>query len=76
MSKESFSRLCRQICDTVGEDVFRSETYLDCANPISQLQSAHEVLGGYILGEVKLAMTIRMLAGASYLDLMCAYNVH
>jgi hypothetical protein len=55
--------------------VFCSENYLSNNLPIHQLHAVHEAIGGYIPGEVKLAMMRRLLAGASYLDLMHIFGV-
>jgi hypothetical protein len=75
MSMASFNRLCDLISAQVGPEVFRSENYLSNNLPIHQLHAAHEAIGGYIPGEVKLAMMLRLLAGASYLDLMHIFGV-
>jgi hypothetical protein len=75
MSMASFSRLCDLICAQVGPEVFRSENFLSNNLPIHQLHVAHEALGGYIPGEIKLAIMLRLLAGASYLDLMHIFSV-
>ena len=32
--------------------------------------------GGYVCGEVKVAITLRILAGASYLDVACIFAIH
>jgi hypothetical protein len=37
---------------------------------------AHEAsTGGFVSGEIKLALTLRLLAGGSYLDLSLLYEV-
>jgi hypothetical protein len=44
-------------------------------NKQKNLLAAHEhTTGGFISGEVKLAITLRMLAGGSYLDLALLYE--
>jgi len=82
MPRECFDLLCKKIRANVGEDKFKSEEYLeDLTNSLSpapdsiatcrlrRLAKAHlNATGGWICGEVKLAIT-RMLAGGSYLDL-------
>jgi hypothetical protein len=37
--------------------------------------AATNAVGGWVCGEIKLALMIRMLAGASYLDLLIQYGV-
>ncbi len=84
MPWECFDLLCMRIQDNVGEGTFKSEAYLrekwddtTLAPPDSvsmcwlrRLAKAHFVqYGGFISGEVKLAITLCMLAGGSYLDL-------
>jgi hypothetical protein len=82
MPRECFDLLCKKIRANVGEDKFKSEEYLEeltnsLAPPDSiatcrlrRLAKAHlNDTGGWISGEVKLAITLRMLAGGSYLDL-------
>ncbi len=82
MSRECFDLLCTKIKSNVGEGAFKSEEYLSelqftLAPPNSMAESlmrrlahGHSIYtGGIICGEVKLASTLRMLAGGSYLDL-------
>ena len=82
MSRECFDLLCTKIESNVGEGVFKSERYLreleDTHAPpnskadmrMRNLVRGHMVTtGGIISGEVRLAITLRMLAGGSYLDL-------
>lgn len=67
MSKSCFEKLCASIIKAVGESSFKSEEFLDVN--YHQMSVAHNISsGGSISGEVKLASTLRMLAGASYLD--------
>jgi hypothetical protein len=82
ITRECFDLLCTRIKDNVGEGTFKSEAYLrdllgDTAPPdlvsMCQLRRLAKATfiqyGGLICGEVKLAITLRMLAGGSYLDL-------
>jgi hypothetical protein len=66
-NKEVFSSLVSKIQDYVDPAVFKSDDWLDNINNISYIQA--------ISGEVKIACTLRMLAGASYLDLLVIYNI-
>jgi hypothetical protein len=75
MSKELFQRLCDKICNHVGEELFRPQSFLQSGNYLLQLMAANDYHGGFISGELKLAITIRMLAGGSYLDLMFGFSI-
>ncbi|KAL7544549.1 hypothetical protein ACHAWF_007926 [Thalassiosira exigua] len=84
MSRECFNYLCMRITDNVGEREFKSEDFLKnmkfCDEftdaKTKSLMTAHEkTTGGFISGEVKLALTLRLLAGGSYLDLSLLYEV-
>ena len=84
MSRECFEYLCKRIVDNVGEREFKSEEYLHNMKfsdefkdtKTKNMMSAHEAhQGGFISGEVKLALTLRLLAGGSYLDLALLYEV-
>ena len=81
MPIECFDSLCNVITDNVGPKNFCSEDYikyhLKCKeSQIAIMYHAHtKTAGGYICGEVKLAITLRLLAGSSYLDLACVFNV-
>jgi hypothetical protein len=75
MSKDSFERLCKIVCDVVGENTFRPEAFLETGTYLTCLQAANDYNGGFISGELKIALTIRMLAGASYLDLMFGFTI-
>ena len=91
MPRECFDLLCKKIRANVGEDKFKSEEYLeDLTNSLApapdsiatcrlrRLAKAHlNHTGGWISGEVKLAITLRMLAGGSYqmhLDIICCQS--
>ena len=74
MTKPCFNKLCTSIIDVVGEREFKSEQYLN--NHISGFYIPHNVgSGGYISGEVKLAISLHLLAGASYLDVEKIFHV-
>ena len=83
MSRESFAYLCNKIETNVGEEVFKSKDYLNALRSSTKdmdkdkagAMHAHEQsTGGYISVELKLAMTLRILAGGSYLDLSLLYE--
>ena len=84
MSRDSFNLLCLKIIDGVGERNFKSEAYIEANlqyEPLHydlyrSIHNAHKVTsGGYISGEVKLAIALRMLAGGSSLDLAVIFDV-
>jgi hypothetical protein len=56
----------------VGEEVFKSEIYL-ASRAGTAVDAAKHAVGGFISGEMKVAMTIRLLAGGSYLDILASY---
>ena len=89
MEKSCFEELCNVIIDEVGEKEFKSQLYINTVLNVPQEQVATPRLkrmrsmyhaqratsGGYICGEVKVAITLRLLSGGSYLDLAALYNV-
>jgi hypothetical protein len=79
MSKECFGVLCDKIIENVGEDEFKSEFYLrqkvQEGTRLSNLMKAHQsTTGGFICGEIKVALALRLLAGGSYLDLALLFE--
>jgi hypothetical protein len=72
MTRDSFHELCCLIEKCVGEDVFKSESYLDNRTETAT-DAATNAVGGVLSGEMKVAMTIRLLAGGSYLDILASY---
>lgn len=82
MSRECFKYLCKRIEENIGSSKFKSEQYLcnlrsgRLPNQGKQrMDNAHlKSTGGFISGEVKLALTLRLLAGGSYMDLSLLYE--
>jgi hypothetical protein len=82
MDKECFKLLCERITDTVGQHEFKSEQYLDNLRNgvighkyLEAMDHAHrKSTGGFISGEIKLALTLRLLAGGSYMDLSLLFE--
>ena len=76
MSRDCFNSLCKLIEMNVGSFVFKSEIFIKSLSN-SKSKNMHKVhgitTGGFISGEVKVALTLRMLAGGSYLDLALLY---
>jgi hypothetical protein len=83
MHRACFVHLCEKIERSVGEKEFKSEKYIEkltmeghSAKEGSIMAAKLEKTGLYIPGEVKVAMTLRILAGASYLDMYLWFNVN
>lgn len=74
MPRDSFNKLCGLIENAVGETVFQSESYL-ASRVLPTTSAAMESIGGFVSGQFKMAVTLRLLAGASYLDLLQQYNI-
>lgn len=71
MSRTAFTNLCTVLSASVGETTFRPEHVVHQTHNAASLLSR----GGLIPGEVKTAISIRLLAGASYLDLNPLFDV-
>lgn len=71
MTRNVFSNLCHVLCSVIGAATFRPEDQLLSTRNSSSLSSR----GGLIPGEIKVAISIRILAGGSYLDLMPLFDV-
>ena len=76
MNRRTFLNLCNVIESNVGVDEFKSERYLDSLenqnSMIGSISRAHVATSsGFVSGEVKVAITLRILAGGAYLDLFC-----
>lgn len=82
MDKECFSHLCERIEEIRGEEEFKSENYLaqvrrgNAGDPKLRgiLRCHNASTGGFISGEVKAAITLRLLAGRSYVDLALVFS--
>jgi hypothetical protein len=85
MERECFEYLCQQIIANVGEGEFKSEKYLNELKhgdivgikvKDTNIANAHiHSTGGFVSSEVKLALTLRLLAGGSYMDLVLLFDV-
>ena len=80
MPRESFGTLCSRVKEKVGEEVFKSADWISNLGRSMRVSNgvrgcALDPVGGLLSGEMKLGMTIRILAGASYLDLLMGYSV-
>ena len=77
MTRECFHLLCEKMKITVGESEFKSEAYIHAfLNKKGSIYNANcETTGGFISGEVKMGITIRLLAGGDPLDLAIVFDV-
>ena len=80
MSRDCFKHMCHRIESSAGEEEFKSEAFLELVKSEGrstmrgQIYDIHKkYYGGLICGEIKLALTIRLMAGGSYLDLAAIY---
>lgn len=73
MGRESFLKFCSIIRTEAGDDEFRPEITIEKHN--SAHRGAVKRSGGAICGEVRVAIFIRLMAGASYLDLMLIFDL-
>ena len=77
MSKDCFHHLCKRIEENVGRSTFKSEEYLQelCLGNIEETKQSKtnnarvQSIRGFVSGEMKLALTLRLLAGGTYMDL-------
>ena len=78
--KKCFTALRETIINAVGHRTFKSQEYLEFLEKSNTKEGtiyrAHKIsCGGYVCGEVKLALVLRMLAGASYLDISEIFHI-
>ena len=80
MNKDLFRQLCDRIEECVGSEEFKSEQYLHARlmsppKRSNNIYHAHQKsTGGMICGEVKLAVTLRILGRGSYLDMAMIFK--
>ena len=80
MPKECFELLCHRIKSNIGEREFKSKVYLkhfrDTNLKSNNILRAHEEsTDGFISGEIKIALTLRLLAGGFYLGLTLLFEM-
>ena len=70
LNRDCFDLLCNTIIAGVGEKAFKLEAYIDAflKGKNSMYDANVATTGGYIAGEVKLAITLRLLAGGDAYD--------
>ena len=77
MTRECFTLLCHTIIGAIGESAFKSQQYIDAFLCGTYIYDANVLAtGGYISGEVKLAITVRLLAGGDALDLAVIFDIY
>jgi|EP00979_Chaetoceros_neogracilis_P009196 hypothetical protein len=82
MERGCFKLLCERIEENIGRSAFKSESYirdLRCGRIANKGKykmdfAQRKSTGGFISGEVKLALTLRLLAGGTYMDLALLYE--
>ena len=82
MHRPCFNKLCAKILAAVGPSNFKDDCYLETLESLgtstresSMFHASKHTSGTYISGEFKLAVTLRVLAGASYLDMYLWANI-
>ena len=77
MTRDCFALLCSKIIGEIGEKEFKSKAYIDNFLKCKDLmyEANTKATGGYIYGEVKLAITLRLLADGNALDLGVMFDV-
>ena len=81
MTRDCFDKLCERIISKVGQPKFKSQTYIDnvldvpIASSTNYKQTSIYNAHSNISGEIKLAITIRMLAGGDPYDLGVLFDI-
>ena len=77
MTRECFHLLCDKIKISVGENTFKSQIYIDTFldHPGTIHYANCRTTGGFISGETKLAITIRLLSGGDCMDLGVIFDI-
>jgi hypothetical protein len=79
MNRGAFNKLCHSFIDKVGVGVFKSKGRLlshELRSTNEATRCATNALGGTPPGEMKLGiMLLRLLAGASYIDVLLTYGI-
>ena len=76
MDHQCFNELCTKIETMVGREEFKSQKYLD-SYPTSMHNAHKSWSGGYICGEVKVALTLRIMGGGQeYVDLSHIFDIY
>lgn len=83
MPRECFDMLCKDIERNIGPEKFKSEIFIEGlengthgSDAQRRMHNAKKADGnGFLSGEIKLAIALRMLAGGSYLDLALIFDI-
>ena len=78
MTKSCFALLCQRVIIGIGEENLKSKAYIDAfMRGKDKMYDAHaKSTGGYISGEVKLTIMLRLLTGGDSLDLAVICDVY
>ena len=76
MTRECFALLCENIKFSAGERIFKCEAYIECyLNYPGHIYHANcTTIGGYISGETKLAVYLRILDSGDPLDIVLIFD--
>jgi hypothetical protein len=72
MPRTTFVKLCTKVGESVGDDIFKSENK---TRSRKKTDNATKFRGGVISGEVRMAAYLRIMSGASYLDVFMIYDM-
>ena len=77
MDKITVSSICYKIQEKIGVSTFNPECYFKLMEDQvdENSEKVKRINNHFLSGEIKVALTIRLLSGASYLDLLLSYNV-
>ena len=75
MPKGCFNLLSEKVCMAVGDKEFMSESYLAnlSGHKRNMFEAYKKTSGGYLSGEVKLAVMLCLMVSGSYLDISMIY---
>ena len=90
MERQCFLELCEKIEKTVGGEEFKSEEYINmhlsgdtatnaptASKKQKNMYNAHKTWsGGYICGEIKVAIMLRFMGGGHYADLAKIFEIY
>lgn len=77
MTKDCFIQLCNHIEKKIGKSKVKSESYINeyLRDTNSMFMANQKTTSGYISGEIKLAITLRLLAGDSSYDIGVLFDI-
>ena len=78
LNRQCFAMLCQNIISNIGEEKSKSEAYInEYLKGNGSMYDAHGLTSsGYITGEVKIPVILRLLAGCNALDLAVIFDIY